>query len=154
MNTCVPSDSPNGICHKWFGRCETSLDLDNARCCVTRTFRFSSREQETRPSQTGLRGRAESRREQAGLRGPVKTCVEGTMTTDYDPDGRLLWLDPIQIKSKHDFETQSEVAFRNETTSRIGRCDQPEVRVSYAPVGIAEVWMIGEIEGLNPELHL
>jgi hypothetical protein len=85
---------------------------------------------------------------------PVKTCVEGTMTTDYDPDGRLLRLDPIQIKSKHDFETQSEVAFRNETTSRIGRCDQPEVRVSYAPVGIAEVRMIGEIEGLNPELHL
>ena len=29
-------------------------------------------------------------RQHAGLRGPVKSCVEGTTTTEYDQEGRLL----------------------------------------------------------------
>jgi hypothetical protein len=33
-----------------------------------------------------------SHREWAGLRGPVKTCSDGSINTDYSPDGRILGL--------------------------------------------------------------
>src|SRR2546430_11944930 len=54
-------------------------DLLNAQSTETANFSSST-------SKAGM-----SDRERAGLRGPVRTCVEdGSITTEYDPAGRMV----------------------------------------------------------------
>jgi YD repeat-containing protein len=45
---------------------------------------------ETANQSTGIDNRRLSNRETAGLRGQVKTCVEGSVKTEYDPAGRII----------------------------------------------------------------
>jgi YD repeat-containing protein len=48
-----------------------------------------------------------SDRERDGLRGPVKTCVGGTTTTEYDPDGRMLSTHAVEPDGREWGSTQT-----------------------------------------------